>query len=69
MSTWLGAIGILVYQQSFFSSSLHGAVQHGLAGFRRSHRRTSVNKASIVNVIVGTFLFQGIVTMTPSVMN
>ena len=29
----------------------------------------SVNKASIMNVIVGTFLFQGIVTMTPTVMN
>ena len=29
----------------------------------------SVNKASIINVIVGTFLFQGIVTMTPTVMN
>ena len=29
----------------------------------------SVNKASIPNVIIGTILFQGIVTMTPSVMN
>ena len=29
----------------------------------------SVNKAGIVNVIVGTFLFQGILTMTPSVIN
>ena len=29
----------------------------------------SVNKASITNVIIGTFLFQGIVTMTPTVMN
>ena len=29
----------------------------------------SVNKASIVNVIIGTILYQGIVTMTPSVMN
>ena len=29
----------------------------------------SVNKASIANVIIGTFLFQGIVTMTPTVMN
>ena len=29
----------------------------------------SVNKATITNVIVGTFLFQGILTMTPSVMN
>ena len=29
----------------------------------------SVNKATIVNVIIGTFLFQGILTMTPSVVN
>ena len=29
----------------------------------------SVNKASMLNVIVGTFLFQGILTMTPSVIN
>ena len=29
----------------------------------------SVNKATIMNVILGTFLFQGIVTMTPTVMN
>jgi simple sugar transport system permease protein len=29
----------------------------------------SINKASIVNVIVGTFLFQSILTMTPSVIN
>ena len=29
----------------------------------------SVNKASILNVMLGTFLFQGILTMTPSVIN
>ena len=29
----------------------------------------SVNKASMINVVVGTFLFQGILTMTPSVIN
>ena len=29
----------------------------------------SVNKASVANVIIGTILFQGIVTMTPTVMN
>ncbi|HRX25888.1 MAG TPA: ABC transporter permease, partial [Aminivibrio sp.] len=29
----------------------------------------SVHKATIVNVIVGTILFQGILTMTPSVIN
>ena len=29
----------------------------------------SVNKASMLNVILGTFLFQGLLTMTPSVIN
>ena len=29
----------------------------------------SVNKATITNVVIGTILFQGIVTMTPTVMN
>jgi simple sugar transport system permease protein len=29
----------------------------------------SINKASIVNAVVGTFLFQSILTMTPSVIN
>jgi simple sugar transport system permease protein len=71
MSTWLGAVGILVYQQSFGFIQLYmgpfymalPAVSAILIG------GASVNKATILNVIVGTFLFQGIVTMTPSVMN
>ncbi|MCX7776134.1 MAG: ABC transporter permease, partial [Spirochaetaceae bacterium] len=29
----------------------------------------SVHKATITNVIIGTFLFQGILTMTPTVIN
>lgn len=71
LSTWLGAIGILVYQQSFGFIQLYmgpfymalPAVSAILIG------GASVNKASITNVIIGTFLFQGILTMTPSVMN
>ncbi len=71
LSTWLGAMGILVYQQSFGFIQLYmgpffmalPAVSAILIG------GASVNKASITNVIVGTFLFQGILTMTPSVMN
>ena len=71
MSTWLGAVGILVYQQGFGFIQLYNApfymalpaVSAILIG------GASVNKASIINVIVGTFLFQGIVTMTPTVMN
>lgn len=71
LSTWLGAIGILVYEQGF------GFVQLYMAPFNMALPAVSailiggatVNKASITNVIVGTLLFQGIVTMTPTVMN
>ena len=71
LSTILGAIGILVYVQSFgfiqlymgpFYMALPAVASILLGG-------ASVNKASIMNVIVGTFLFQGILTMTPSVIN
>ncbi len=71
MSTWLAAIGILVYEQGF------GFLQLYMAPFNMALPAVSailiggasVNKASITNVIIGTFLFQGIVTMTPTVMN
>lgn len=71
MSTWLAAIGILVYEQGF------GFIQLYMAPFNMALPAVSailiggasVNKASITNVIIGTFLFQGIVTMTPTVMN
>ncbi|MDD6037377.1 MAG: ABC transporter permease [bacterium] len=71
MSTWLAAIGILVYEQGF------GFIQLYMAPFYMALPAVSailiggasVNKASITNVIIGTFLFQGIVTMTPTVMN
>lgn len=71
LSTWLGAIGILVYEQGFGFAQLYMApfnmalptVSAILIG------GASVNKASITNVVIGTFLFQGIVTMTPTVMN
>lgn len=71
MSSWLGAIGILVYQQGFGFMQLYNApnnltmptVAAILIG------GALVNKATIGNVIIGTILFQGIVTMTPTVMN
>ena len=71
MSTWLGAMGILVYEQGF------GFIQLYMAPFYMALPAVSailiggatVNKATIMNVIVGTVLFQGIVTMTPTVMN
>ncbi|MBQ7068568.1 MAG: ABC transporter permease [Synergistaceae bacterium] len=71
MSTILGAVGIIVYEQSFgfiqlymgpFYMALPAVASILLGG-------ASVNKASILNVIIGTFLFQGILTMTPSVFN
>ena len=71
MSTWLAAIGILMYEQGF------GFIQLYMAPFNMALPAVSailiggatVNKATIMNVILGTFLFQGIVTMTPTVMN
>lgn len=71
LSTMLGAIGILVYEQSFGFIQLYmgplymafPAVAAILLG------GASVNKATMINVVVGTFLFQGILTMTPSVVN
>ena len=71
MSTWLAAIGILVYEQGF------GFVQLYMAPFYMALPAVSailiggatVNKATITNVIIGTILYQGIVTMTPTVMN
>jgi simple sugar transport system permease protein len=71
LSTMLGAIGILVYQQSFGFIQLYQAplfmafpaVAAILIG------GASVNKATMANVLVGTLLFQGILTMTPSVIN
>ncbi|MBQ8088712.1 MAG: ABC transporter permease [Clostridia bacterium] len=71
MSTWLAAIGILVYEQGF------GFIQLYNAPFNMALPAVSAiliggataNKASITNVIIGTILFQGIVTMAPTVMN
>lgn len=71
LSTVLAAIGMIVYQQSFgfiqmFSAPLafiFPSVAAILLG------GASVNKASILNVVIGTLLFQGILTMTPSVIN
>ena len=71
ISTWLAAVGILVYEQGFGFIQLYTApffmalpaVSAILIG------GASVNKASIANVIIGTFLYQGMVTMTPTVMN
>ncbi|MCL1914840.1 MAG: ABC transporter permease [Eubacteriaceae bacterium] len=71
MSTVLAAIGIIIYQQCFgfiqtFSAPLafsFSSVSALLLG------GASLNKASIKNVILGTFLFQAVLTMTPTVIN
>lgn len=71
MSTAIAAIGIIVYQQSYGFIQLYNApltftfqtVAAILIG------GASINKASILNVIIGTLLFQGILTMTPVVIN
>ncbi|HOI23666.1 MAG: ABC transporter permease [Spirochaetia bacterium] len=71
ISTFLGAVGIIVYQQSFGFIQLYTApspmVFPAVAAILIGG--ASVNKASMVNVLVGTFLFQGLLTMTPSVIN
>ncbi|WP_191396499.1 ABC transporter permease subunit [Flavonifractor sp. An306] len=70
MSTWLGAVGILVYQQGFGFMQLYMApnnmtlptVAAILIG------GAAVNKATIPHVIIGTILYQSVVTLTPTVM-
>lgn len=71
LSTLIAAIGIIIYQQSF------GFIQLYLAPFNMAFPAiaailiggAAVNRTNIWNVIIGTFLFQGILTMTPTVMN
>jgi simple sugar transport system permease protein len=71
LSTMLGAMGIVVYQQSFGFIQLYegplymafpavAAILIGGAG---------VNKASLPNVFIGVALYQGILTMTPLIFN
>lgn len=71
LSSCIAAVGIIVYEQSFgfiqmFNSPLSFAFPSVAAILLGG---ASINKASIINVIIGAFLFQGILTMTPSVIN
>lgn len=70
-STVLGAIGIIVYFQSFgFIQSYAAPLSYVFPSVAAVLLGgASVNKATITNVVIGTILFQGIVTMTPSVIN
>ncbi|MGL4358079.1 MAG: ABC transporter permease, partial [Cetobacterium sp.] len=69
--TVIAAIGIVVYQQSF------GFIQLYLAPFYMAFPAiaailiggASIKKASVINVLVGTILFQGVITMTPVVIS
>jgi simple sugar transport system permease protein len=71
ISTVLAAVGIIVYQQSFGFIQMYNAptsfafptVAAALLG------GASVRRISIPNVIMGALLFQGILTMTPAVIN
>jgi simple sugar transport system permease protein len=71
ISTVIGAVGIIVYAQSY------GFVQLYLAPLYMAFPAVaavllggaSLGRVSLVHVLVGAFLFQGILTMTPSVIN
>jgi len=71
LSTMIAAVGMIVYQQSFGFVQMYNSptafVFPSVAAILLGG--ASVNKASITNVVVGTFLFQGVLTMTPSVIN
>jgi simple sugar transport system permease protein len=71
VSCVLGAIGIVVYQQSYgFIQVYNGPM---MAAFPAVAALliggATVNKASIANVVIGTFLYQSMITMTPKVIN
>ena len=71
LSTWLGAVGILLYEQGF------GFVQIYMAPLNMAFPAVaailiggaSVNKASITNVIIGTILYQGLVTVMNAIVH
>ena len=71
ISTMIAAVGMIVYQQSFGFVQMYNAplafVFPSVAAVLLGG--ASVNKASITNVVIGTILFQGILAMTPSVIN
>lgn len=71
LSTAIAAVGIIIYQQSY------GYIQLYTAPYSFTFQTVaailiggaSINKANIVHVAIGTFLFQGILTLTPVVIN
>lgn len=71
LSTMIAAVGMIVFEQGFGFVQMYNApiafVFPSVAAVLLGG--ASVNKATITNVVIGTFLFQGILTMTPSVIN
>ncbi|MDR2909158.1 MAG: ABC transporter permease [Oscillospiraceae bacterium] len=71
VSTMVAAVGIIVYEQSFGFIQLYDAPRAfafpSVAAILLGG--ASINKANITNVIVGTILFQGMLTLTPAVIN
>lgn len=71
MSSAIAGFGMIIYEQSFgfvqmFNAPLFFAFPSVAAVLLGG---ASVKKASIANVIIGTILFQGLLTLTPSVIN
>jgi len=71
LSTILGGIGIVVYAQSFGFIQLYEAPMFmgfvGVAAILIGG--ATVKKASITNVLLGTFLFQSLLVIAPTVAN
>lgn len=71
LSTVLGAIGIIVYNQSFGFIQLYQAPMY--MGFAAVAAiligGATVKKASIIHVFIGTFLFQGVLVVALPVAN
>jgi len=71
MSTVLGAIGIVVYTQGFGYLQAYTAplAMNFLCVAAVLIGGATMRKATIMNVIIGTFLYQGLIIFTPPVSN
>lgn len=71
LSCALGAAGMVIYEQAYGFVQLYNAPQFfafpSVAAILLGG--ASINKANVKNVIIGTLLFQAILTMTPIVIN
>lgn len=71
ISTAVAAVGIIIYAQSFGFAQYYTAANNftfpTVAAILLGG--ASVTKASITNVLLGAFLFQGVISMTPAVIN